>query len=242
MIRAFLAFAIFFSLAATQAQTLGGYAGISKQNGSSYYGHSERLGLTAKLGSQWNLSLGGYRLTRVFPDTTKIEETMGEFAAIYTPGSNSYYELSYASAPTAEILARQSLLLVPHLVMGATDCSLGLNYKEYKVVKSGYLNPNCVYEFSDLWIAGLGVYATRTGNWMGATHADLIYKPTEHHSLRADAATGDTLEDAGLQAHFQELGLEYGYHRNRWHFFFSGTQYKSRIRDEAAIGFRLEVR
>lgn len=214
----------------------------SQANSSSYLGKSAGIEAEYRDGENLAFGLGYETFGRTFLAGPDITDRIGTFTLSYDLQGGRYFELSAARAPDAQIRPLTSVQLTPRLAAGKSDFSLGFGWNHYREMDAGLLRPSYMYFFSDQLRAAIAIPVLRTNQTLVAEQFSVTDAFTDLHSLRFDVAGGRTLEDAGLQADFNTLSVEYGYRFLSLTIFGSVGTYWSTSRTEQNYGLRMELR
>lgn len=218
------------------------YISYTHANSRNYKSKLTEVGADAAFSERLRMGVLGSHLRRDYNGGVHVTDTGYGLSSVYKTSKRSYVEASYMNTPAAEIMPRWSVAVTPRWVVGSADLGVGFDYREYKHVRAGMIHPNLVYDFNRYFTAKAGFFATRSENTLFASHGELIYRPWAKHSFKIGGAGGDTLEDAGLQAHFNSVFIGYGVDCGRFNFSIEGGRYWSDTREERSLTFRVGFR
>ena len=211
-------------------------------NSQNYKGKQTEITADAAFGDRLRMGIVGSHLRRDYNGGVHIVDSGYGLSSAYKLTSHTYLEAMAMKTPNAEIVPKWSAVVTPRWVVGLVDIGVGLDYREYRQVTAGMVHPNLVYDFNRHLTMKAGFFATRSESTLFSSHGEVVYRPRDKHAIKFGGAGGDTLEDAGLQAHFNNAFLSYGMDCGRFHFSIEGGRYWSDTREERSMTFRLDFR
>lgn len=220
-----------------------GYTQYTKYEAPRYRAYTYGGFISYKFSPQFQPSVAVSDSTREYNGSgDKLHETNYTLGLVSVINRNMYFEADASASPDAKIGPKESYNITPHWVYGSTDFGLRFGYSRYLDSKSGMISPSVNHDFSDQFSMYGALYIARTYKYIVAEQLKLSYTPWARHRFTVGGAGGRTIEDAGVDAEFKSIGIEYNYHFKYFTLGLAHNRYWSTLRSERSytlsLGFK----
>lgn len=227
----------------TSAPKIFGYAQYTKYEAPRYRAAAYGAFLSYRFSKQFQPSIAFNDSTREYNGNgDQLHETNYTLGVVSVVRHDIYIEADANTSPDAKIGAKESYNITPHWVHGSTDFGLRFGYSRYIDSKAGLLVPSVNHDFSDQFSIYGAFYIARTHKEIFAEQLKISYSPWSRHRFTIGGAAGRTIEDAGVDAEFKSVGIEYNYHFNYFTLGLAHNRYWSTLRSEhsytLSLGFK----